>query len=271
MMNKLNERFLGFCETKQILVSEHFYNVTDFEWTPVLEENVRISEIEMLDSLVLGKKAERFFTEWIRIQSEFHLIAENIQVFENGITLGEFDFFLHSGGQPIHVELVYKFYLYDPEIEGETNRWIGPNRKDSFAEKLLKLKEKQFPLLQTKSAAKALDKIGLDRNVINQQVLFLANRFVPLKLKGTGFDEDGYWMKIEDFQSLYSQKTHFFIPEKEDWFIRKTVNVEWVDFETIKQGIRNQFERKRSPMVWIKTDTLEFERIFVVGWDQKDC
>lgn len=270
-MNKLNERFLGFCETKQVLVGEYFTNVSDFEWTPVLEGNVRITEIEIPDSLVLGKKAERFFSEWIRIQSEYHVIAENIQVFDNGITLGEFDFFLHSGGQPSHVELVYKFYLYDPEIEGEINRWIGPNRKDSFAEKLFKMKEKQFPLLQTKLAAKALDKIGLDRNAINQQVLFLANRFVPLKLRGKGFDEDGYWMIIDDFQSLYSHKGHFFIPEKEDWFIRKSDHVDWIDFELVQEEIVLQLKKKRSPMVWVKTDTLEFERIFVVWWDQKDC
>ncbi len=270
-MINAEDRFWGFCRTKQILVGMHLSGVDDFEWSHTRKGSLLDLEIDVPDSLVLGKKAERFFSEWINLQTEYKIIAENIQVFDKGITLGEFDFFLERKGRTVHLELVYKFYLYDPKIDGETNRWIGPNRKDSFAEKLHKLKEKQLPLLNSDSASKTLSEIGVNRNKTIQQVLFLANRFVPIELRNSGFNEDGVWMKFENFQKLYSEKMHFFIPEKQDWFIRKTANVEWVDFETVKQGIRNQFERKRSPMIWIKTDTPEFERIFVVWWDEKDC
>ena len=43
--------------------------------------------------------------------------------------------------QVIHMELAYKFYLFDPNISSESiNNWIGPNRNDSLNEKLEKLK-----------------------------------------------------------------------------------------------------------------------------------
>ena len=38
----------------------------------------------------------------------------------------------------LHLELVYKFYLYDKNLgEKEIERWIGPNRSDSLLEKYL--------------------------------------------------------------------------------------------------------------------------------------
>ena len=45
----------------------------------------------------------------------------------------------------IHLEIVYKFYLYDNTIgTSEIDHWIGPNRNDSLREKLEKLKSKRF-------------------------------------------------------------------------------------------------------------------------------
>jgi len=50
--------------------------------------------------------------------------------------------------KPIHLEIQFKFYLYDAALgTTEIDHCIGPMRKDSLNEKLSKLKEKQLPLL----------------------------------------------------------------------------------------------------------------------------
>jgi len=55
---------------------------------------------------------------------------------------------LWENNKPIHLEIIYKFYLYDPSIGlTQLDHWIGPNRRDSLVKKLTKLKQKQLPLL----------------------------------------------------------------------------------------------------------------------------
>ena len=99
--------------------------------------------------MVLGKRAEIFFAEAIRQSSHYDLIAQNLQLIHNKQTLGEFDFFLKEQNtqQSLHVELVYKFYVYDSSFKQQLDRWIGPNRKDSLLKKIEHIKSHQFPLL----------------------------------------------------------------------------------------------------------------------------
>jgi hypothetical protein len=47
-------------------------------------------------------------------------LYENIQVIEDKKTIGEIDFLLKKNTkQVIHMELAYKFYLFDPSISSE--------------------------------------------------------------------------------------------------------------------------------------------------------
>ena len=72
------------------------------------------SDLEIPERLMLGKRAERYFSEWIKQSDSYELIAENIQIIENKQTLGEFDFITRRllDNQLIHIELIYKFYLF---------------------------------------------------------------------------------------------------------------------------------------------------------------
>ena len=50
--------------------------------------------------------------------------------------------------QLIHLEVSYKFYLYDENLgKLESEKWIGPNKRDSLVQKTAKLKSKQLPIL----------------------------------------------------------------------------------------------------------------------------
>src|SRR5690606_23106204 len=118
-------------------------------------------------------------------------------------TIGELDALLMTEIGPVHLEIVYKFYLYDPD-EGQTelSHWIGPNRKDNLLQKLKKLKEKQFSLLYHSKTQPLLDNLGLILDEIKQQVLFKAQLFLPLGHQNTVFFQlnpacvKGFYLKI---------------------------------------------------------------------------
>ena len=82
------------------------------------------------------------------------MLYENVQIIEDKKTIGEIDFIIENitTKQLIHMELAYKFYLFDPTISSETvNNWIGPNRNDSLKEKLEKLASKDVKTITYKA------------------------------------------------------------------------------------------------------------------------
>ena len=105
----------------------------------------------------LGQLAEQFVFNQLDTCESIELLAENIQIQKDKQTLGELDALLKVDNQPIHLEIVYKFYVYDDTLGNtELKRWIGPNRKDSLVEKLTKLQDKQLPLLYSQDCKKTL-------------------------------------------------------------------------------------------------------------------
>ena len=79
---------------------------------------------------------------------EIKILAENVQIQNEKTTVGEIDCILTTAKKPVHLEIIYKFYLYDKSVgTNELEHWIGPNRRDSLVSKLNKLKDKQLPLL----------------------------------------------------------------------------------------------------------------------------
>ena len=142
-------------------------------------------EFQLPTNLRLGHLAERIVSELIKSSTNYNVIHENIQLLEEKRTIGEIDFIIEekSTSQLIHLELAYKFYLFDPSISSEPIlNWIGPNRNDSLKEKLDKLKTKQFPLLYQDCARARFKEIDID--AIDQTLCFLVSLFVPFEYKG---------------------------------------------------------------------------------------
>lgn len=130
--------------------------------------------------LRLGQLAEQFVFNQIETCTKAVILAENIQIQKDKRTLGELDTLLLLDRTPIHLEIVYKFYLYDATLgASEIECWIGPNRKDSLIEKLNKLEQKQLPLLFSKHCKHTLKRLELDHHDFEQHVLFKAQLFIP--------------------------------------------------------------------------------------------
>ncbi len=111
----------------------------------VLEQHLSQS-----NSKRLGHRFESLVSYWLTISPNYELIQQNIQIIENGITLGEIDFIIQeiSTGKNIHLEVCVKFYLGTKPYKNRY-RWFGTNTKDQLGRKLDHLLTHQSQLSKT--------------------------------------------------------------------------------------------------------------------------
>jgi len=221
--------------------------------------------------LRLGHLVERFVSNELKSNPSIDILAENVQVKQHKITIGEIDCLLLHNHAPIHLEIIYKFYLYDESVgNSELEHWIGPNRKDSLIEKITKLKNKQLPLLYKPETAALLANLKLDINTIQQQVYFKAQLFVPLQLRGFPLRLvnnnciQGYYLRYSDLDRLNNHQ--FYIPSKLDWLTQVYPDVAWLDYNEGLKIITTSINQERSPLCWIKDENDMLQKIFVVWW-----
>ena len=265
-MNTTQQRFEGFLNTPVLWKDSEVCSLTQFK----IEQEL-LSFNQVIDSNQrLGKYVERFVSFQIANTEGISLIAENIQISKDKITLGELDFLINKNGKPIHLEVIYKFYLYNPTLKG-LDCLIGPNKKDSLVEKLNKLREKQLPLLYSKECEKYLKSISLQNADISQQVYFKAQLFVPLGMQ-TSIDVNintdciiGFYCTPLELTTFKNAK--FYIPSKKNWLIIPHTNVAWMGYEKYLEQSKNYLDRQFSPMCWMKTNKGELKKFFLIWWE----
>ena len=266
-MNTTQQRFEGFLNTPTLWKSNAVYNLTQFE----IEQKSISFNLEIDSNQRLGKYVERFVSYQLSKDNSIKTIAENIQISKNKITLGELDCILLKGEKPIHLEIIYKFYLYDASLGKDyLQHWIGPNRKDSLVEKLDKLQQKQLPLLYSKECLRYLQSIDLNVKDIEQQVYFKAQLFVPFRMNTaieSSINKDcivGFYIHQEELSQFKNAK--FYIPSKKDWLIIPHTNIDWLHYKDFVRESSTYLQRQFSPLCWIKTNTGELKKIFLVWW-----
>ncbi len=276
MTNRIFNQFLGFIKTPSLFLSRDILDLSLFHKSLEIL-NISIDTIENIhfsENTVLGKRVEHFFKTLVTANENFKLLANNIQIHNKDRTLGELDFIVKDlrENHIFHVELMYKFYVYDPEISIEMERWIGPNRKDSLLQKIEKVKSKQFPLINSPEAKKFLNTMNISAETIQQEICFKASLFIPKQLSTYNFPHInneciiGFWVHLNDFKEFELLHFQFFAPEKQDWPIDPKYGEVWYDFKEVSEEIKKLHMRKRSPLIWIKKPNAQFERIMVVWW-----
>lgn len=271
----LFDRFIGFWNTPPLWKGEKLYGLEQFDLPEIEIDKEFISEINATyipAGLRLGKQVEEFFQQGIGQSEDFEVLASNEQIIRNKITVGEIDFILKNGKRIFHTELVYKFYLYDPDFDQEAERWIGPNRNDSLLLKTEKLQEKQLPLLLRSETAELLENLDLSSSDIEQKVCFKANLFLPRNMSGKKIslvNPDciaGYWISHFEFTQEHFDKCYLYIPDKSEWPASPEHNQKWYYYFEIKEQVEELLEQMKSPLIWMKKDNGVYERFFVVWW-----
>ena len=242
----------------------HSFNLKDLKLSGELN-------FELPTNLRLGHLAEKIVSNLIKASSNYKIVYENIQFIEDKQTIGEIDFILSEieTEQLIHLELAYKFYLFDPNHSSyELNNWVGPNKNDSLIQKLKKTATKQFPLLFSQAAQRKLNEIDLEK--VSQQLCLLASLYVPYNNK-TEFNSNiqkgikGYYLNLKKFKSLNKQGKSYYVPSKKEWGIEPSDNKEWYILKEVETVIETSISEKRSLLCWEKHNN-SYTQFFITWW-----
>lgn len=262
-------QYEGFLNTPLLWKSNHIFGLAQFETS-----NTRTPQFNVFEKLEirLGKRVEQFSFFTFQQDKTINILSENLQIQDGTRTVGEIDCILLNNKKPIHIEIIYKFYLYDETVgTSEIEHWIGPNRRDSFNQKLTKLKNKQLPLLQNKYTKPYLEKLQLNTESIQQNVFFKAQLFIPLNSLKNAFTQInmeciyGFYIRLHELNQFKDCK--FFIPTKLDWLKSIQTNIKWFPFSNFETQISIFLNKKSAPLCWLKKPNGKTEKFFVVWWE----
>lgn len=219
----------------------------------------------------LGHLAEKVVSELIKLSSNYTILNENIQITEAKNTIGEIDFIVKEiiTNQLIHLELAYKFYLFDPSISSkEISNWIGPNRNDSLIGKLGKLKRKQFPLLYHNRTKLLLPEINTEE--VSQALCLLVSLFVPfdnIKTFDSAYSKaiKGYYLNFEAFTGLDNAHKSYFFPPRKEWGMHPSENETWANYSAAIEYVKTSLNEKQAVLCWQKHNN-SYSEFFIVWW-----
>ena len=270
----VKEQFEGFLSTPQIFIQNDIFEYPLYNAFYKAQAK-ELPDIEAPRASVLGKRMEHYFASYISHFTSEEVLAYNRQIIQNKLTLGELDFLLKdlASGAISHVELVYKFYLYDPASgSSELEHLIGPNKRDSLNRKLHRLQKRQFPLLFHKATENLLNELEVEPEDVVQKMCFKASVFLPKHMDQISFGKinpatiSGYWIKASEFTSEAYQENRFFIPHKIFWPVNPERNNNWLSIQEIGPQLDQLLQNRFSPLLWMKTPEGKHGRFFVVWW-----
>ncbi|MFC2109228.1 DUF1853 family protein [Bacteroidota bacterium] len=269
--NKNLEQYIGFINTPPLFNTPNILLEYKLFFTNELPNKIILNQ-NPKPKLMLGKRAEHYFKQYLNSNAIYAILKENVQIYKNKTTIGELDFIIQNfkTKKNIHVELTYKFYLYDPNFgSSEIENWVGPNRNDSLSLKLNKLNNKQFPLLYKQETKQTLTDLNMD--TIEQQVCFKAQLFIPYSISPIKFQYinskaiKGYYINYLEFIDILFQKNQIYIPSKQDWLITPNNSVDWISQSESLKTILPSIQNKKSPLIWIK-NTNTITPWFITWW-----
>ncbi len=261
-------QYQGFLKTKSLWINTLYETIQLNDLQSNYDKSFKVN---IHGNPRLGKLVEQFVFNQFNTIETITLIAENLQIQDDKITIGEIDCILLQNEKPIHLEIIYKFYLYDNSVgNSEIEHWIGPNRNDSFHQKFEKLNQKQLPLLYHKKTIEVLESYNLNVNDISQKVYFKAQLFPHLHAMKNEFPVinneciEGFYIYEEELNLFNDCK--FFIPTKHNWLVQPHYHVNWLNFDTFKERLTLFLQKKSSPLCWLKKNNGELFKIFIVWW-----
>tara|TARA_R110002051_G_scaffold130577_2_gene204435 strand:- start:43039 stop:43848 length:810 start_codon:yes stop_codon:yes gene_type:complete len=222
----------------------------------------------------LGHQVEHLYYQVLHHHKRYQVLLFNQPIKSESRTIGEIDFIVQDTetNKLIHIELTYKFYIIDLSIPEKINQLIGPNKRDSFAQKIEKIKYQQFTLLQTNEAIQTLEDLHIDTTDISSRTCFKAQLYAPYtsnKIDILPFNNNciyGYWLGFHDFDTIEFHHHLYYLPTKKEWIIRPHENVTWHTHQEISIEIKKRHMQLNSPMVWMKKYNQSFEKFFIIFW-----
>lgn len=225
----------------------------------------------------LGNYFETLWASWIDASSRFELIERNLQIFENGKTLGELDFIVadRENNKILHWELAVKFYLGIGQTQHHKN-WYGPAKKDRLDLKINHLLNHQTVLCQQDVTKKLLESKNI--KVDGSAVILKGRLFYPsdnVNHQSPQFANNGHcrsrWIKLSDLKNSFYSGEMFYPLIGEGWMAG--VDPAKLERALILEDIisrMNNGEYRLPMLLSVVIKKVESERVFVVqsDWDK---
>ncbi|TNE53220.1 MAG: DUF1853 family protein [Bacteroidetes bacterium] len=253
------------------LNASHFLWNGDFHGIHQFPEQIpiHISDWSLIRGKRLGIMAEQAIIQSFQKHPDYTFLGANIQINSEQQTLGELDVILKQGERIIHLEICYKFYLYDAKFEhSEIPYWIGPNRKDSLAEKVQKIRDRQFPLIQSPEAQ---SKLNLPKELqVSQYSYFLAELFTPEQFdisKQHSINNKcirGHFYRLEELYKFSNDRFH--ILEKRDWINTPHRQAPWLTYREFMVLAQTSINDRKSLLYWRMDSEQKIHKSFVCWW-----
>ncbi|MEX2380582.1 MAG: DUF1853 family protein [Vicingaceae bacterium] len=213
------------------------------EGVGVVEEYIDVSK------LPLGKYAEKLLQMFFEHHPNFKLIAQNIQLVKDKLTVGEIDYLLYDlkKDKHIHLEFALKFYL-QTVWKGKVT-FLGPNVKDSLSKKSQKLIKRQSQLLIQHADLLPTDLRSID---FQPQIWMKGVRFYPFQGNENYTHSRAWWLNIENIEFLQQADFTFeLINHKKDW-IFPYYKASSVEFETLSSKAKKYLEQKANALMVVR-------------------
>lgn len=210
-------------------------------------DNSIIMDLMKAKQLRLGHYCEELLGAYFNAHPKIEVLEKNWQIHREGITVGEIDFILKTERGVVGLETAFKCYFNDDQgVFG----WVGPHRKDSLGDKLMKVKEKQLPLFQSEEVHARYGQIP-------------AYFFVKGHLFGSRLEEASSSLKSSEFstievgkvaQILDVQSTYFIFP-KLSWVSEFQLSPKEykVPIDRVKSRIEDIYATKKSCILGIRS------------------
>ena len=265
ILNNFQAQFDGFYATPHLFLDR----ICGLQPLLLPKRTTPVFEGIGLEKIRLGQRVERFVTTELLEHSNIQVIAENLQIrTENKQTIGELDVLYLEEEQAVHLEIQFKYYLYDLSLgETEIDHCVGPMRRDTLNQKLSKLRDRQLPLLHTDETQKYLTALGYNSNDFIQKIYFKAQLFIPygkeivLKTLNPACIY-GYYICYAALEQL--EAAQFYKPKKTDWLLEVTPTVFWLTYLEILPVLQHYQKEGYAPLVWVRQEDMEIFKCFVV-------
>ena len=197
-----------------------------------------IAHLSQLKTTRLGLYFESLWKFFLLHDSQLELIANNVPVCKNKITLGELDVVYRNkqSGECTHLELAVKFYLNSQtsHTSAEPRDFLGPNCKDRLDLKMDRMVGHQSNLSSTPEGKQTLADLGVDqvqKEIAVKGMLFYRSGSPPVvdseKSTRQTLSSDhqwGCWNHFAAFSDTAHQHPHWVILDKRNWLSPVTVS-----------------------------------------------
>lgn len=228
---------------------------------PALSDSQK-NRIEQLGSLEIKSAKLGFYFEelirlWIQVAEKFTLKAANLQVQNDKLTIGEFDFVVENHAKILfeHWEVSIKFYLcHDPKLE--LDGCCGTQLKDVFQGKVNKLKDQQLKLGRTQNGNQTLCELGvgnIEAKGLLKGMVFYNQQLGQFKnAQLNPFHSKAIWMYFSQWKA--NRQGSFVVLRKPFLFSLNSYKVaDVIDATTICELLKNS----TNPMMIAEVDLIE--------------